>query len=280
MHLPEDFSGARDDSHLVQLWLAGRPDATRESYAASATRFEGFLQEKGLRETHVADVVAWIDTLEGAPATIARHVCAIKSLLTFAHRTGYTVFNVGLPIRTPKVPDRLHERIVEEDVIQAVIKKADSARDRALLLVFYYSGARVSEVCGLRFKDVVGNRVTFIRSKGTKTRTVLLPAFVADALRALRDPGTTPETNIFRSYRGKPLCRRSAWDIVNKASDEADCHLSPHWFRHAHASHTLDNGAPIHVVQHGLGHASLTTTSRYVHVRANQGSSQFLAPPA
>lgn len=276
----EDFSGARDDHHLVQLWLAGRPDSTKESYSATAGRFLEFLEGKSLRDAQVADLVAWIETLTGAPATITRHIGAVKSLLTFAHRTGYTVFNVGLAVRAPKVADRLHERIVEADVIQEVLGKAENDRDRALLMVFYYSGARVSEVCGLRFKDFVGNRVTFVNTKGTKTRTVLLPAFVVAAVRALRSPGTPDTRNVFISYRGKPICRKVAWDIVNKASDEAGCHLSPHWFRHAHATHSLDNGAPIHVVQNGLGHASLTTTTRYVHVRANQGAGEFLQPPA
>lgn len=274
----EDFSGARDDRHLVQLWLAGRPESTKESYNATAERFLGFLGGRSLRDAQVADLVAWIETLAGAPATITRHIGAVKSLLTFAHRTGYSVFNVGLAVRSPKVADRLHERIVEEDVIQEVLSKAESDRDRALLMVFYYSGARVSEVCALRFKDFVGNRVTFVNTKGTKTRTVLLPAFVVAAVRALRSPGTPDTRNVFISYRGKPICRRAAWDIVNKTSDEAGCHLSPHWFRHAHATHSLDNGAPIHVVQNGLGHASLTTTTRYVHVRANQGAGDFLRP--
>lgn len=279
MRLSEDFSGARNDHHLVQLWLSGRPELTQESYEATACRFLATLEGKGLRDATVADLVAWTETLKGAPATIARHIAAVKSLLTFAHRTGYTVFNVGLAIRGPKLPDRLHERIVEAGLIQEVLKKAANARDRALLLAFYYSGGRVSEICGLRFKDLVGNRVTFLRGKGIKTRTVLLPAFVADSLRALQTTGVPAERNIFVSYRGKPICRRSAWNIVDRASDEAACHLSPHWFRHAHTTHALDNGAPIHVVQAGLGHASLTTTSRYVHVRSNQGSSQFLPLP-
>lgn len=276
----EDFSGAKDDNHLVQLWLAGRPDSTKESYNATAKRFLEFLGGKSIRDAQVADLVAWVETLSGAPATITRHIGAVKSLLTYAHRTGYTVFNIGLAVRAPKVPDRLHERIVEEDVIQEILRKADNDRDRALLMVFYYSGARVTEVCSLRFKDLVGNRVTFVNTKGTKSRTVLVPPFVAAAVRALRAPSTPDSRNIFVSYRDKPICRRSAWDIVNKASDEAGCHLSPHWFRHAHATHSLDNGAPVHVVQNGLGHASLTTTTRYVHVRANQGSSQFLPAPS
>lgn len=278
MRLSEDFSGARSDEHLVELWLAGRPGTTSETYRATTTHFFAFLADRqiSLQDATVADVVAWTLTVDGAPATRARHVSAIKSLLTFAERTGYTVFNVGKAIRCPKVPDLIHERIVDEETIQDVIKHATSARDRALVLLLYYSGARISEVCGLRFRDLRGTNVTFVRAKGCKVRTVPIPMFVMDALLALRLSNDPDEAFVFRSFRDRPLSRGTAWYIVRQITDEAAVEMSPHWFRHANASHALDAGAPIHLVQKCLGHANVSTTSRYLHVKPDQGASRFL----
>lgn len=279
MRLPEDFSGAKDDSHLVELWLAGRPETTQAIYRYSVTLLFTFLglRSVGLREVTVADIVAWIDTLVGAPATKARHITALKSLLTFGHRTGYTVFNVGQAIRCPKVPDVLHERIVDEETIQDVIKHAKTPRDRALVLVLYYSGGRVSEICGLRFCDIRGLNVTFVFTKGSKSRTSPLPKFVVDAMLALRTPELPDTAPVFRSYRDKPVSRGTAWYIVKQIADDAAAEkMSPHWFRHAHASHSLDRGCPLHLLMKSMGHANVATTSRYLHVKPDQGSSQFL----
>lgn len=278
MRLPEDFSGARDDSHLVELWLSGRPETTRESYEYTWKSFAAFLAERkiGLRETKVADVVAWIETLQGAVSSQGRHVSVLKSLLTYAHQTGYTVFNVGKAIRCPKQPDLVHERIVDEETIQDVIKHAESDRDRALVMLFYYSGGRVTEVCSLRFRDIRGTNVIFTRTKGSKVRSVPIPTFVVDALKTLRQPGDKDDTFIFRSYRGRSLSRGTAYYIVRQITDAAATQMSPHWFRHAHASHTLDAGAPIHLVQKCLGHTNVATTSRYLHVKPDQGASRFL----
>lgn len=282
MRLPEDFSGARDDSHLVELWLAGRPETTQAGYRLSSNKFFEFLGSRqiGLREATVADVVAWTETLTGASSSKAHHVSTIKSLLTFAHRTGYTVFNVGQAIRCPKIPDLVHERIVDEATVQDVIKHAKTPRDRALVVLLYYSGARISEVCGLRFCDIRGNNVTFIRAKGAKVRSVPVPAFVIEALLKLRAKGDLDTTNVFRSRWNKPIDRMTGWYIVKKITDDAATEMSPHWFRHAHASHTLDAGAPIHLVAKCLGHANIATTSRYLHVQPDQGASRFLRPMA
>jgi integrase/recombinase XerD len=278
MRFSEDFSGARNDQHLVELWLAGRPDTTRGVYGQTLEQFLKFLEARqiGLREVKVADVIDWSEALTGAPATQARHISSLKSLLTFAHRTGYTVFNVGLAIRCPKLPDLVHERIVDEETIQDVIRHTKTPRDRALVLVLYYSGARISEVCGLRFCDLRGTNLTLVHTKGSKVRTVLIPKFVVDALQKLRRPEDQGTTHIFRSRRNKPVSKGTAWFIVKQITEGAAVEMSPHWFRHAHASHTLDAGAPIHLVSRTLGHANIATTSRYLHVKPDQGSSQFL----
>lgn len=276
-----DFSGATCDDHLVTLWLANRPKSTTRLYRREARKFREHLGETGLREATVADVVAYVKALTGAPTTQSKMVRIVKSLLSYAHKTGYTVFNVGKVIRCPKTPDRLHERILDEQGVATITKTASkkgryTTRNHTLVRFFYASGARISEVSRLSFKDVRGNRVTF-HGKGEKTRTVLIPEAVADELRALRLPEDTDESAVFKSFRGVRLLPRSLrWIIAQITREAGHGKVSPHWFRHAHASHALDNGAPVHLVQQSLGHQNVATTSRYLHIKPNAGASQYL----
>jgi integrase/recombinase XerD len=273
-HLPENHSGATSDAQLVDLWLAGRPESTQSVYRPVVTEFLGFIS-KGLQEAVVADLVRWVETLPGADTTRYRKVSTVKSLLTYAHRTGYTVFNIGLPVLCPRPLNRLHEKILEQSEVQEVIGKAEAGRNRTLTKFLYASGARITEACKLRFTDVRGNRVSFF-GKGRKTRTIIIPMELADELRALRQKGDTDHSHVFKSVTGKPLLARNARQVIGKAADEAALKMSPHWLRHAHASHALDNGAPIHVVQQGLGHENVSTTSLYLHARPNDGASRYL----
>jgi len=275
MRLPEDYSGARDDDHLVDLWLNGRPATTQRAYRLVARQL---LSHLSLREATVADLVAWIDSLEGQPATKSRKVATAKSLFGYAHRTGYCLFNIGSAVRVPKLPSKLHERIVDEAVVQAIMGVEGSARDVALVRFLYASGARVSEVVGLSFKDLGWDRATF-GGKGAKVRTVVIPERVASELRALRLPGDDDASPVFKNCQGGRLSKRYARIIVKRAAVAAvgNDAMSPHWLRHAHASHALDRGAPIHLVKESLGHANVSSTSRYLHARPNEGSAQYLA---
>ena len=147
MRFPEDYSGATSDLHLVQLWLAGRPTSTVATYQREAAKFLDFLESEkiGLQETMVAHVVKFTETLSGAPATVARQVYSIQSLLSYAHKTGYTVFNVGKVLRAPSVPNKLNERILDVDTVKALIKAAGKGCDRLLITFLYYVGSRITE---------------------------------------------------------------------------------------------------------------------------------------
>lgn len=278
MKVREDHSGAVSDEHLVVLWLTGRPTTTQRVYRMTVSRFLARLQAKGLslQTATVADLIEWVDTLSGAPRTKARAISTVKSLLTYAHRTGYTVFNVGRALRCPKIPDDLHERIMEETDIRTLFEAAREGQERVFLRFLYTSGARVSEACGVRFKDIVGNRVTLMRGKGGRSRTVVVPIDVLDAVRELRRPSDHDGSLVFKSRWGTPLKPRTAQMMLKRISARASQEATPHYFRHAHATHSLDHGAPIHVVQRSLGHKNVSTTSRYLHARPTEGASQYL----
>lgn len=275
---PADFSGATSDEHLIELWLVGRPAQTQKSYRHDAKKLLAFLQSKGksLPSATIADIGEWVMTLEGGDQYRSRRLISVKSLLRFGNETGYLVFNVGTVIRLPRLKRRTHQRIMSETVAKDMIAETNSRRDHALLRLFWGSACRVSEAVGLNFGDLGDGVVTFF-GKGGKTRTVPLAKVILDELLALRRPGDGPETPVFRSKHGKRLTVRSAQRITAAARTEQP-KASPHWFRHAHATTAVKNGVLLHELQGQLGHASLSTTSIYVHLVGGAGSAHYIDP--
>ena len=154
-------------------------------------------------------------------------------------------------------------------------------RDRAILRLLYAGGLRVSELCALTWKDLTSRhqsgQVT-VFGKGGKTRTVLLPYGVWQELCQLRGDRGSQEPVFPSQQRGGHLDRTQVYRIVKAAAKRAglEGNVSPHWLRHAHASHSLERGAPLHLVQETLGHSSVATTERYLHTRPNDSSAMYL----
>ena len=149
-----------------------------------------------------------------------------------------------------------------------------------MLRLLYASGVRVSELCGLKWRDLQergdAGQVT-VMGKGGKTRAILLSTATWQELVSLRGGLDAP---VFASRNGGGhLTRVQVLRIVQKAARQASVagKVSPHWMRHAHASHALDRGAPIHVLKETLGHSSIAVTSAYVHARPTESSSKYLA---
>ena len=272
---------------LMTLWLHGKSRHTRRYYQRDAERFLRFA-DAPLAELDAMDVKRFLDHLEGdrlAPSSLGRTVAAVKSFLKFAHQTGAIADNIGAPFKVPSSKDTLSERILTREEVLALIDQASSDRNRVMLRMLYACGLRVSELCGLQWRDlrsrIDGGQVS-IYGKGSKTRVVLIPTGVWRDLEALKANCKTPPsrmTPVFPSRKGgTPLDPSQVMRIVRQAARNAglDANVSPHWLRHAHASHSLDRGAPIHLVQSTLGHASVATTGRYLHARPQDSSSQYL----
>ena len=272
---------ADTDGQVVAMWLHGRSPHTQRAYSRDATRFLAFAG-KPLRQVTLADVQAFADSLAGlAPASRARALAAVKSLLAFAHRIGYLPFDVGAPVRLPGRKDTLPERILPEAAVHRMLALEPDRRNHALLRLLYAAGLRVSEACSLRWRDVqehgdAGCVVVF--GKGGKTRTVLLSRDTWRELISLRGEAGREEP-VFRSRKGGHLHPSQVLRIVRAAARRAGIQapVSPHWLRHAHASHALERGCPIHLVQTTLGHASVATTGRYLHARPQDSSARYLA---
>ena len=271
---------AESDAGLILLWLAGRGALTVRAYRADV---EAFLLWAGkpLQQVTLADLQGWHEAIGGmAPASRCRKLAAVKSLLGFGHRLGYLAADAGRPLRLPKVKDTLAERIIEEAEAQRLLAAEPSPRNHLVLRLMYGCGLRISEVCQLCWRDLKGTKAggqATVFGKGGRTRAVLIQPKLWRQLLALRG-GAGPEDAVFRSRKGGGLDASQVHRIVKAAAARAGlpAELSAHWLRHAHASHSLDRGAPVHVVQQSLGHGSLTTTTRYAHVRPGDGSARYL----
>lgn len=270
------------DAHeqLITMWLDGRSPHTRSSYRRYAREFLAYLN-KPLHLATLADVQGWRLTLSGkSDNSIKTATSAVKSLFTFAHKIGVLQVNVGAALKQVKPKDCLNERILSELEVQTMIALETDPRNRLILRLLYSGGLRVSELSILTWKDLKergdSGQVT-VYGKGRKTRTVLLKQDVWLELVKLRGDRKSDDP-VFQSRKGGHINRHQLWRIVSAAAKRAGIEgkVSPHWLRHAHASHSLDRGAPIHLVQQTLGHESVATTSRYLHARPNDSSSLYL----
>lgn len=279
-----DAPRASSDDQLLEIWLHGRSPHTQRAYRADIERFRS-RAGKPFSLVTLSDLQKFADGLSDlAPSSRYRTLSALKSLLAFGHRIGYLPFDVGRTLRLPAIRNRLAERILPEADLHRVLSLEPNLRNRAILTLLYASGVRVSELCALCWRDLQpngkGGQITVL-GKGGVTRAIQIPASVWKLVGGLRTDETAPADPVFGSRKAKNggrLRPLAVLRVVRKAAKRAGVELpvSPHWFRHAHASHALDRGAPIHLVQTTLGHASITTTGRYLHARPNDSSSRFL----
>lgn len=275
------IADAGADPRLVDLWLHGRPASTQRSYRIEAARFLAFV-DRPLSAVTLADLQAFADQLGHlAPTSRAHALAAVKSLLGFGHRLGILRVDVGRALKVAGGKETLAERILPEAAVHRMIALEPDPRNALLLRLTYAAGLRVSEACGLRWRDLQpredGGQVTIL-GKGNKTRAVLLPPALWDDL-FLMVAMADPDAPVFRSHKGGALHPSQALRVVRAAAARAGVgdRVSPHWLRHAHASHALDRGAPIHLVQATLGHVSVATTGRYLHARPSDSSARYLA---
>ena len=251
-----------------------------------------------------------------AKSSQKRKLSAVKSLFTFGTKLRYFAHNVGAALSTPSVRNNRAKRILSEADLWALLRDEKDLRNHVLLRLFYASGGRLSDLEDLRWRDVQdrpdlegpdgrpGGQVTFF-GKGGKTRAVTLYSKVWSLITRLRSEEQSegrggPDDPVFRSQKGGALSRWQMWNLVKKAATRAGVKLtektrsdgtverdengesimtsrvSPHWFRHAHASHALQKGADLELVRETLGHESIETTKTYLHAQPGKSSSYYV----
>ncbi len=269
---------------------------TLSAYRRDLRRYAGFLTDRGAGSLDVvqeADVAAFLRGLRdgdpSAPAlsagSAARTLVAVRGLHRFAVREGWTEVDPSRDVRPPAPPRRLPKAITVEQVA-AILDAAGASgtaralRDRALLELLYGTGARISEAVGLDVDDLdLADRSVRYAGKGGKERMVPLGGYAARAVDGYLVRGRptlatagrgTPA--LFLNARGSRLSRQSAWTVLRDAAERAGvaAPVSPHTLRHSFATHLLDGGADVRVVQELLGHASVATTQVYTLVTVDR----------
>ena len=295
-------TAARSTDRVVRSYLdhlaveRGVAANTLEAYRRDLRRYADGLSARGITElagVGEADVVAHLTGLRAggedvrplSASSAARAVIAIRGLHRFALREGLVDHDVAHPVHPPTAPRRLPKPIAVEDVERLLAaaghdQSALALRDRALLELLYATGARISEAVGLAVDDLdPTDAVVTLHGKGGKTRLVPVGRYALRAVDgylvrgrpALAAAGSGAPA-LFLNARGGPLSRQSAWTILRTAAGRAGLAdgLSPHTLRHSFATHLLDGGADVRVVQELLGHASVTTTQIYTLITVDR----------
>ena len=286
--------GGQAEDYLRHLVVErGLSDNTVQAYRRDLLRYQEYLGSRGigsLAEVTRVDVEEFrrhLDHIGLAPASVTRCVVAVRNLHRFAGGSGQLQADVTAGM-SPGTRSRRLPKALSMDQVESLLAAPDTStveglRDAALLELLYGTGARVSEVCALDVDDIrpvlddpdLGLRLI---GKGDKERIVPLGSYAAKAVDAWLIRGRPAwaeigngEHALLLNTRGRRLSRQSAWAVIRRAGEAAGLdveHLSPHSLRHSYATHLLDGGADVRVVQELLGHSSVTTTQIYTLVTA------------
>ena len=286
----------------VDAWLThldverGMSPHTLAAYRRDLARWvafcgtEGVARPEDVTSAHVAEFVTRLregdaDHRPLAASSAARTLVAVRGLHRFLALEGGLDTDPARDVAPPRTPDRL-PKAISLDAVERLLEAASLGdgpgplRDRALVEVLYGTGARISEAVGLDLDDLdVDSGVVRLLGKGGKERIVPLGSYAARAVEAWTVRGRpayaaagrgTPA--LFLGVRGARLSRQSAWAVLRGCAERAGLtgHLSPHTLRHSFATHLLEGGADVRVVQELLGHASVTTTQIYTRVTVQQ----------
>ena len=258
-------------------WLGGRAAATRKAYVSDLTSFADWMARsdvhgpEGVDRLHLRRYLASLGTRKLARATIARKAAALRCYFSWQVRQGHLAPDPARSLRAPSGGGRL-PRVLSSGEVTSLLEVPSGApvdrRDLAVLELLYAAGLRVAELCGLDRTDIdLKGRTVTVLGKGNKQRRVPVHDAAVAALRAWledgRDAMEGPPEAAFVNRRGARLGPRDVRRILDRRSASP---THPHALRHTYATHLLDGGADLRVVQELLGHASLATTQVYTHV--------------
>jgi len=275
------------DHYLTYLDRVRRlSEATIIAYRNDLSTFQRFSAAQSVVE--IADITTnlvrrWVRTMGDdrlAATSVNRRLSALRGLFNFLCQHEHVTHNPAEAVRSVKVPRRLPETLFEEEMETVLqIDREDFAgiRNRVLLEVLYSTGARISEVCNANVDDLLfRRRALLVHGKGSRDRFVFLGEKAFSALKEylpyrnafLQRRGLLQAKALFINLRGGRLSPRGAAGLISQRISDVGLqkHITPHGFRHSFATHILNHGADIRIVQELLGHSRLSTTQVYTHV--------------
>jgi len=268
------------DAFCDALWLEdGLAKNTLESYRRDLSQLAAFLKQRALAQAREEDLFGFLASRRGRSSSAARMLSTLKRFYQYCLReraiTADPTLRLDAPKRTPRFPKSLSEADVEALLATPDVARPRGLRDRAMLEVLYASGLRVSELVGLKtFEANLDAGVVRIQGKGSKERLVPLGeeavSWVQRYQREARSALLKRKNSdaMFVTGRGAAMTRQAFWHLIKRYGARAvpGKVLSPHVLRHAFATHLINHGADLRVVQLLLGHADISTTQIYTHV--------------
>lgn len=286
----------KEDMALIASWVYQKGEKTQIYYKRIVRDFFVFYPQLSLKTTQITHLVLFLKTYKSfSDSTRNTYKNALCSLFSFALKTGYLDKNPALALENLKTPDRLFSKVLSRAQIERLILMEKNSRNRLILKILYFTGIRVDELSHLKansFQNTGSDSsgwIMIVIGKGRKVRSIRLPdhlaSEIADFITGL-DSSDCLFTNDRRvdfginDFTRTPLSNSQIFRIVKTAAKRAglDVEPSPHWLRHTSATHAIENGAPVHVVQRSLGHESISTTGRYLEIRPKESVGDYIKP--
>ena len=276
------------DGYLRHLAIErGLSKNTLSAYKADLAKYREFLEQNNLSEITVSkmqlgEFLLWLNSQNLRAASSARILAAVRGYQKYLLLENLRTDDPSQQVKGPRLPKRLPKALTQSQVLELLAASGPEPddevadilrlRNRAILELMYSSGARVSEVAQLDLDEMVQGGWVRIRGKGSKERLVPVGSFAQRAIDAylvrsrplLAAKAGGPA--LFLNQRGSRLSRQSIWEIIQSAGEACGLSVSPHSLRHSFATHLIEGGADVRVVQELLGHASVATTQIYTLV--------------
>lgn len=265
----------------------GLSSHTAEAYGRDIRMFAAFVSPTPPKEIQAEEILSFLSFLKSknyASSTICRTLVAVKVFCRFLKKEGEIETDLGKYFDTPKlwqlIPEVLSFEEIEALLNQPQIEDAMGSRDKAILELLYATGMRVSELCSLKIKDLNETSIK-VQGKGKKERIIPVGKKALQAIDyyLIHFRGEVKEDGgrLFVNSRGKPIDRITIWAKVKAYAKSAGISksISPHTLRHSFATHLLENGADLRLIQDMLGHEDIGTTDRYTHVTGSRLKTAF-----
>ncbi len=283
----------KEDIAIIGSWLFQKGKKTQIYYRRIVKEFFKFYPTLTMHMTQITHLALFLKTFSTySDSTRNTYKNALSSLFTFATKSGYLERNPALALDNLKTPDKIYSKVLSREQVERMIELENNPRNLLILKILYFTGVRVDEISHLKkssFHPSENGMIMMVEGKGRKIRSIHLPVHLADAVMRyafdldatdclftndrLIDFGIGP-------FERKPISNSQIFRVVKAAAKKAKLSVepSPHWLRHTSATHAIEAGAPIHVVQRSLGHESISTTGKYLDIRPKESVGDYIAP--
>lgn len=281
---------AREEDRIVRMWLSNlNSQHSIDSYVTAFRMFQDAVP-KHLKQITTQDMMAFRDAMEGAPGTRKTRWNIIQGLFSFAHRIGYLRYNPAEAVKAPKAPARIADKILSKEQVKQMIDGESDPVLRLEIQMLYGAGLRVSELVGLKWKDIRYGHINpdvfaghlDVFGKGQKHRTISITHNLARRIEAVRPEGWRPEWPVFASKKSphadpQPTTRVTILRHIKAAGARIGSPgVSPHWLRHSFATHILQAGGNLDMIRQDLGHTNIATTGQYLHANPDDGGGRLV----